>query len=534
MLATNRTGLEDVIVLTDGGDQGSHPERTIAALNMAGARLLVVGYGDPKIGARVLEGEGDTNSFLVYEGQEVWTKLDEADLQTLAGAATQGKYVHGGTPDFDLGQTYTEWTANAPRKFLHGRSDLKYDEYFGWLLVPALILLLYPFAQLRRGKTILLVMFFAIRPLHATVASNETKPAPAADATATSPALPGEPPFQLGVSLMHQLSFEDAAKAFASATDRAATPEATAVCRYNEALADAALAAHASDPGAQLNSLQAAIAAMRSARLLRPDWLPPAQGLEVLYARHANAVTALKVQQDAQNKLNQQAAELQKELERLLAEQKKLLAAGTQLQRDRVTPDAEKLERLKTLHVQQDELGQQTEMVLGKMNSVRDTMQVLVLKMNAAINPALSADKADAIPTIFDEPLQHLILARAAQDRAVKLLGMLDQVKPAVQAKQQTVNELEATLAALAAGQSSQSDQESEDSDDSDMTDSADSDNAASQSMPVKGDFLSDPVNRSLPQPNFSPADILQEEQANAQTRTKNQPARVGKEEKDW
>ena len=161
-------------------------------------------------------------------------------------------------------------------------------------------------------------------------------------------------------------------------------------------------------------------------------------------------------------------------------------------------------------------------------------MRALILKINMNINPGLPAGNEDAIPTIFDEPLRHLTLARAAQDRAVKLLGPLDQVKPAVQAKQQSVSELEATLAALAAGQSGQSDQKSEDGDDSGMADSAASDNASSQSMPMKGDFLSDPVNRSLPQPNFTPADILQEEQANAQTRTKNQPARVGKGEKDW
>ena len=342
MLATNHAGFEDVILLTDGGDQGSHPERTIAALNGAGARLLVVGYGDPKIGARVPGGEGDTNGFLVYEGQEVWTKLDEADLQKLAGAATKGKYVHGGTPDFDLGQTYAEWTANAPRKFLPGRSDLKYDEYFGWLLVPALALLLYPFTGLRRRKTILLLLLFTIRPLHATAATNEPEQASAADTTAGNLVRSGEPPFQLGVSLMHKQSFKDAAKAFQSAADRAATAEEAAVCRYNEALAEAALAKQSPDPQAQLDSLGAAITAMRRVRLLRPDWLPATQGLEVLYARHADAVEALKAQQDEQNKLNRQAAEFQKELERLLTEQKKLLAAGTQLQRDRVTPDAEK------------------------------------------------------------------------------------------------------------------------------------------------------------------------------------------------
>jgi hypothetical protein len=530
MLATNRADFEDVILLTDGGDQGSHPEKAIKALNAARARLLVVGYGDPTLGARVPLGVGGTNGFLMDQGQEVWTRLDEAALQALAHDAAQGEYVRAGGPDFDLGRTYQEWSAHAPRQFLQGRSGQKYDEYYAWLLLPALALLLYPFSVLRRQASLLLLVVLLTGKLSAAESTNDVERPRAAVSVADS-RQNGERAFEQGLALMHKKAPVDAAKAFAAAANDAPTAAATAVCDFNAGLAGAALAAAAPYPGAQLQALDAAIADLRRACLLRPEWRTAAQGLEVLYARREEAVKAMKAQQDQQNKMNQQAAALQKELERLLAEQKKLLAAGTRLQHDRVTPDAEKLASSKTLHVKQAELGQQTETVRGQMLSVRAAMRQTILKLNAEATPAPSADQ---IPTGFDEPLQHVTLARAAQDRAVQSLGPLDQLPPAVQSQQRAVNELAAALAALSNGQSGQDDQNSDDSDDSDTSDSSDSDNAASQSMPTKSDFLSDPVNRSLPKPNFSSEDILKEEQANARTRTKNQPARVGKGEKDW
>ncbi len=529
MLVKNRADFEDVILLTDGGDQGSHPENAIAALNAARARLLVVGYGDPQIGARIPEGESGTNAFIMYEGREVWTRLDEAALQTLASAAAPGKYVRGGTPNFDLGRVYQEWSANSPRQFLQGRSGLKYDEYFAWLIVPALALLLYPFPVLRRQPMLFLMVILMAEKLPAAEANDNVARLRTAVSAATDSRQHGERAFELGVALMHEKAFSDAAKAFASAANDAATAGAAAGCYFNAALAEGALAeATANDPSAQFHALDSAIVDLRRVRLLRPDWPTAARGLEVLYARHADAVREMKAQQDDQNKLNRQSAALQKELERLIEEQKKLLATSNQLQRDQTTPADEKTAHLITLKSQQAELGQQTESAREKMAILRDTARSLIRKLNTDQKQPLNDE---VIPTGFDEPLQHVTLARAAQDRAVRLLGPLEQLRPAVEAKQEAVKEL---TAALAAGQQGQDDQKSDDAEDSDMADSSDSDNTSNQSMPTKSDFLSDPVNRALPKPNFSPEEILQEEQANAQARTKNQPARVGKGEKDW
>lgn len=526
MLAADRKGFEDVILLTDGGDQGSHPESTLAGLNAAGARLLVVGYGDPKIGARIPEDNAGTTGFLMEQEREVWTRLEDGALRSLAGAAAQGLYVRGGTPGFDLGRTYRQWSAQAPRRYRQGQGQMEYEEYFAWLLVPALALLLHPFAGLRRAGALVLLGVTAFGSLRAAEPTRELDRLRAAVSAETDPARRAEQALRLGAALMNAGDFDEAVKAFQAAADTAPRAERLAVYRFDEALAEAARADQARDPGAKLAALDAGVLAMRRALLLRAGWPEAAQGLEVLYARRAEAEKLWQAQQDQQNQLNQQIGALAAELQRLLEEQRQLLEAGRRVAGDRLTAPAEHLATLGELHVKQAEIGRQTEAVRGKLDEVRTAIG----RLHAGENAPPGLPLAD---TGLEEPLQHLAQARLAQDEAVKLLGPLDQLSSAIQAKGRAVNELTAALQAFATPQSGEGD-ESDAMDDGDMTDTTDSDNAESQSLPMKGDFLSDPVSRALPKPNFSPQEILQEEEANAQTRSKNKPARVGHGEKDW
>lgn len=533
MIAKDRQDLADVILLTDGGDQGSHPEETLAGLNHVGARLLVIGYGDPKIGARIpIEGENGTD-FVIHEGREVWSKLEEPSLQLLTDASSAGQYFRGGTPGFDLGKSYQQWSSNAPRRFMNERGSMKYDELFAWLLVPALALLLHPFPGFSKKSGPLLLVFCLTMNLHSADAVSELEQLREAAAAETNPVRRTELTFHLGVTLMKNASLEDAVAAFQSAAEATSSPESLAVCRYNEALALAALAEQAKAPSGALAALDAGIAAMRDTRLLRPDWQAAAQGLEVLYARHASAREALKLQQEQLDELNKQAKELQEELKRLLEEQRKLLAAGTIIQRDRQTPVAEKSTALLEIRSQQVVVANNTQNARAKMASLASAMASLTAMVRDAESPSPAEPET---PTDFDEPLKHLTQARTAQDAAISQLGPLEQLNPALKGKKTAVDELEAALNSMSSGQSDEgeSSDESEESETGEEGEESDSESTDSQSMQMSGDLMSDPANRALPKPNFSPEDILQEEQENAESRTKNKPSRVGKGEKDW
>ncbi len=532
MLTTDRQGYQDVVLLTDGEDQGSHPERTLEGLNARLARLLVVGYGEPRFGARIPSGEGATNGFYEYHGREVWTRLREDVLQTLTRAADQGLYVRGGTPGFDLGRQYERWSLSAPRRYLHGRGAMEYDEYFAWLLLPALVLLLYPW-PLRRPATALLVVLCLLPagPLRGQSVTNGLDRLRAAVAAETDSSRRGELAFGLGVALVKAQSLDEAVTAFQEAADRLPERGRAAACRYNLALVQAHLAEQTPSPTDQAALLASAIEQMRNALLLRPGWTAAAQGLEVLYTRRADAEQMAREEQAKQNQMNDQANALFQELQRLLAEQRALFAEGSRLRRRSEPPEQDKLAKIKALHDRQAALADQTETARGQMKSLRDMVRNLIQEMHERISLMPPPEKTR---TQFDEPLGHINRAREAQDLAVTLLGPLDKLSPAVDAKQTAVTELEAALKSLSASQTGE-DEQPDQNDASEMTNtSADSDNPADRSMASRGDLISDLVNRVLPRPNYSVEDILNEEQANAQVRTRNKGSRVTEGEKDW
>jgi hypothetical protein len=134
----------------------------------------------------------------------------------------------------------------------------------------------------------------------------------------------------------------------------------------------------------------------------------------------------------------------------------------------------------------------------------------------------------------LEQPLQHLAAARAAQDEAVNLLSPPAQLPAAVQAKQRAVTELEAALQSFAVGQQNSEGEPDNDDDQMDMNDSDQVSDLTSPFRPLQSDFLSDPVNRALPKPNFSAENLLEEERANATMRVKNKAARITPGEKDW
>ena len=134
---------KDIILITDGEDHESFPVQAAESAGKQGVRLLVIGLGDENEGERipVIDEKGQT-SFLTYQGQEVWTRLDAATLRQMALATPGGKYLPVATGSIDLGDVYMDLVASAEKKELETRTIKQYEEKFQLFLGLAILLLI--------------------------------------------------------------------------------------------------------------------------------------------------------------------------------------------------------------------------------------------------------------------------------------------------------------------------------------------------------------------------------------------------------
>ena len=134
---------KDIILITDCDDlEESFPVQAAEKAGQQGIRIIAVGLGNPDQGARIpIVAPDGTKTFLKYQGQEVWTKLDEKTLRQVAAAALAGAYIPVKTGTFDLGQIYKDLVFSAQRRDLESTTVLDYDEKFQIFLALALMLI---------------------------------------------------------------------------------------------------------------------------------------------------------------------------------------------------------------------------------------------------------------------------------------------------------------------------------------------------------------------------------------------------------
>lgn len=152
--ATNR----DIFLITDGEDHDSAPIEAAQAAGAASIRLIAVGLGDDRDGARIpVAGEHGRRAFLTYQGREVFSKLDSTTLQSMALATPGGAYFNVGTGTIELDKVYKSLSDTALKGDL-GDSDARptLPERFQWPVGAALaILLLEMFiGERRRGARV--------------------------------------------------------------------------------------------------------------------------------------------------------------------------------------------------------------------------------------------------------------------------------------------------------------------------------------------------------------------------------------------
>ncbi|MGI9474068.1 MAG: VWA domain-containing protein [Rubripirellula sp.] len=131
-----------IVLLTDGEDQESKPiEAAKLARDEHGVRIFTIGLGDLEQGARVPDEGRRGENYLIYEGEQVWSKLDG---KTLSQVATEsgGAFIPAGTKQVNMADVYHGYIANVEQtEFETARVD-SYEARFQWFLLPALLLLL--------------------------------------------------------------------------------------------------------------------------------------------------------------------------------------------------------------------------------------------------------------------------------------------------------------------------------------------------------------------------------------------------------
>ena len=104
--------------------------------------IIAIGLGDEDEGQRIpVTGEDGRNSFLKYNGQEVWSRLDADTLRKMVNATSGGKYFNVATGAIDLGDVYTKLVATAEKRELESETIKRYEEKFQIFLGTGLVFL---------------------------------------------------------------------------------------------------------------------------------------------------------------------------------------------------------------------------------------------------------------------------------------------------------------------------------------------------------------------------------------------------------
>ena len=135
-----------ILLITDGDDQQSYPLEAAAVAAERHVTIFTIGLGDAEQGARVPQAADSksaagTQSFVEYEGQQVWSKLDNSLLKEIA-LKTSGVYVPVGVKAYDLGELYADYLQGRRGAEDESRKRLRRGEQFQIFLALALVALL--------------------------------------------------------------------------------------------------------------------------------------------------------------------------------------------------------------------------------------------------------------------------------------------------------------------------------------------------------------------------------------------------------
>ncbi|MGJ8651680.1 MAG: VWA domain-containing protein [Opitutaceae bacterium] len=504
-----RDGVQDLIVMTDGGDHGSVITKTIDLLNEKGVDTLLIGLGSPHEGApiKIKDEEGNTK-LLEYNGNPVYTKLDDAALRDFAAQSTRVEYLPFGTQPFNLGQVYLDYAKDKQVDAADSENGITiYQEAALFFLIPALLLLLLSECWGVRGLQLgqALILFGCLgAPIESKATDSFEMTYEAALTTLES----GE--HEEANALFNEL--------YTAASARNATPEQLAAIQYNRGLTLLALSKTQETP-------QLALRFTEDAQLLflQAKRNTPALDIAGQQIQHTSELAAeLKIQIEALEKQNEQ---LNEQMETLVARLKALLETQSTLRGD--------------VETSQKEANEQTHLqaYFKRQTAARLDAQV-IRELMSTIDTSLKAQPSDTPTqdTLMAEPIKLMIRAQISQETAGLHLKQVE-TWPLSRELLLDVERLIEGILELLSNDSQQDSSDSEDWDeyDEEYDDMGESEESMSSSEDMSGDFSAGSEMQELPIPNYSAEDILLEEQGSQQFRQqKRASANAAKVEKDF
>ncbi|NTV52687.1 MAG: VWA domain-containing protein, partial [Candidatus Firestonebacteria bacterium] len=134
-----------LVLVTDGENtRGSDPEQALKKAKEAGTKIYTIGIGTPG-GAQIPDGTDEKGQPRVklYNGAPVVTKLDEVFLKK-AAEETGGVYYSTASSQALL-QAYADISRLTKTTHTEKKKKMKYQEFYLWAALPALVLLILEF-----------------------------------------------------------------------------------------------------------------------------------------------------------------------------------------------------------------------------------------------------------------------------------------------------------------------------------------------------------------------------------------------------
>lgn len=139
--SSDATAGRALVILTDGEDMGSDPVGAAKEIyEKQGIRIVTVGLGDSRDGGRIPVDIDGQRTWLVHDGQEVWSKMDPNTLREIAQNAG-GIFVQAGTAQVDLGEILQRAFVDLERGEFETSTIQRAIPRFQWPAGVALILL---------------------------------------------------------------------------------------------------------------------------------------------------------------------------------------------------------------------------------------------------------------------------------------------------------------------------------------------------------------------------------------------------------
>lgn len=134
-----------ILLLTDGEDHGQRGAAAAAKARDQGIDVYAIGIGDADRGGLVPVNKSGQQSYLMHEGQQVWSRLDPRTLDAVAESGGTGQYYPSG--QINARQRTLEWiyAEKIAPEMQRTKSDRRAEQLyprFHWLAAIALGLLL--------------------------------------------------------------------------------------------------------------------------------------------------------------------------------------------------------------------------------------------------------------------------------------------------------------------------------------------------------------------------------------------------------